>query len=105
MGKGVFRRLAEYLASFWVSGGADPQAGNEDTDMGQGKNGATADGKVQAGWDGGERRKPRAVIGIPYSSDPAEDTDPDEDEENVKRVGMYAFMMAVAAAAVMILAA
>lgn len=104
MGKGVFQRLAEYLTSFWLSGEASPQTGSEDPDGRQGRQDAPAGGKEQAGWDGGERRKPRAVIGIPYSSDAAEDTDQDEEGETRKRVGMLAFGIAAAAAA-MILAA
>lgn len=104
MGKGVLRRLADYLTCLWDSGEANPHTGNEDTGQMQGRRVATADGKEQTGRDGGDRRKPRAVIGIPYSSDAAEDTDPDEEEETMKRVGMYAFTVA-AAAAVMILAA
>ena len=31
-------------------------------------------GKGKTGWDGNERRKPAAVIGIPYSSDIADGT-------------------------------
>lgn len=104
MGKGVLLRLADYLTCLWDSGEADPHAGNEDTGKMQGGRVATADDGDRAGRDGGDRRKPRAVIGIPYSSDAAEDTDPDEEEETMKRVGMYAFAMA-AAAAVVILAA
>ncbi|HEX9204394.1 MAG TPA: DUF5666 domain-containing protein [Candidatus Deferrimicrobiaceae bacterium] len=45
------------------------------------------------------------MIGIPYSSDAAENTDPETEEKTMKRIGMYIFTMGLVAAAAMILAA
>jgi len=55
--------------------------------------------------DGNERNKPCAVIGIPYSSDAAENTDPESEEKTMKRIGMYMFTTAAIAVAAIILAA
>ena len=84
MGKSVVRRLAEYLRDLWVTN--EGNAPEENGEAGWEKGAPSAGGEEPAGWDGAERRKLRAVIGIPYSSDNAEDEDPDPEEKPGKRM-------------------
>ncbi|MBI5906247.1 MAG: hypothetical protein HZB86_12010 [Deltaproteobacteria bacterium] len=58
---------------------------------------AVGSGKGTGGWDGVERRKPRAVIGIPYSSDVARATEADGEEIAVKAGTSNALFIGVAA--------
>ena len=56
-------------------------------------------------WDGNERKKPCAVIGIPYSSDAAENTETKEEEDVMKNNAKYMFTAVAVAAAAVLLAA
>ena len=101
----VLRRLAGYLRRFWFTGEESPGDGGEESKGGRGGLAAIEGGKERTGSRGRERGTPRAVIGIPYSSDAAEDEDPEEEEQPMKRIGKRMFALAAAGAAAVILAA
>jgi hypothetical protein len=105
MGKGVLQRLAGYLRDLWISWEANPHAWGGGTDRKSARLVAIDGSKGISGWDGVERRKPRAVIGIPYSSDAAENTEMAGEEKTMKRIGMYLFTTVAVAAAAFLIAA
>jgi hypothetical protein len=73
MGKNILQRLAEYLLDLLSSAeDAPPSAGGVQKSR-KPRLTAIEGGKGMTDRDGNERRKPCAVIGIPYSSDAAED--------------------------------
>ncbi|RJP25819.1 MAG: hypothetical protein C4529_00005, partial [Deltaproteobacteria bacterium] len=66
---------------------------------------AVEGGKGRGSWDGVERRKSRAVIGIPYSSDAAGHTEAEGEEKVMKSAAKYMIFAGVAAAVAVALSA
>jgi len=81
MGKNILRRLAEYLRDLTVEGEAAPPSAGAPGDKRRPRLVAIEGGKGKRERDGDEPGKPCAVIGIPYSSDAADETVEDEEKE------------------------
>lgn len=106
METGLLQRLAGYLRDLFATGETDPPAGEGPGDRRRPELTVIEGGKGKSEWDGNERRKPCAVIGIPYSSDAAENTVREaEEEEGMKNITRYMFTVTAVAAAAMLLAA
>jgi len=106
MGKNILQRLMDYLRDIPSSGNISPASAGGPGDKSRPRLVAIEGGKGKGDGDGNERRKPAAVIGIPYSSDAAEDTVEDEEEECVmKRVIKYMCVVGTAVAAAFALSA
>ena len=80
MGKNILQRLMEYLRDIPSSGTVAPPSAGRCPECGKPRLTAIEGGKGKKDRDGNEQKKPTAVIGIPYSSDAAEETVEDEEE-------------------------
>jgi hypothetical protein len=105
MGKSIFQRLAEYLRDLTAQGEAAPPSAGDPDDKRQPRLIAIEGGKGKGEPDGNEREKPCAVIGIPYSSDAAEETAENEEEDSMKQMKIYMYGVGAAVAAVFALSA
>jgi len=105
MGKSIFQRLAEYLRDLTAQGEAAPPSAGDPDDKRQPRLIAIEGGKGKGEPDGNEREKPCAVIGIPYSSDAAEETVENEEEDAMKQMKKYMYGVGAAVAAVFALSA
>jgi len=77
MEKSVLRRLLGFLRDPFCQTEADPPSAGDPGDKGRPRLTAVEGGKGKEEMEkrgSDERTKPCAVIGIPYSSEPAEDT-------------------------------
>lgn len=99
MGKGILQRLFGFLWDLPDQRKADPPSGDDPGDKRRPRLFVIEGGKGKGEWDGKERRKPCAVIGIPYSSDAASDTVEKEEESGMKKVTKYMFAIGAAVAA------
>jgi len=106
MGKNIFQQLAAYLRDLQGEWDVNPPSGVDPGDRRQPLLTAIEGGKGKGEWDGNERRKHRAVIGIPYSSDTSRLTVEEEEEEIVmKKATKYMFAIGTAVAAAFALSA
>jgi hypothetical protein len=105
MEKSVLQRLFGFLRDLTDQRKADPPSGDDPGDKWRPRLTMIEGGKGKGEWDGNERRKPCAVIGIPYSSDAADDTVEEEEESIMKSIAKYMFVFAAVAAAVFALSA
>jgi hypothetical protein len=105
MEKSILQRLAEYLRDLAAQGEAAPPSAGDPDDKRQPRLIAIEGGKGKGEPDGNEREKPCAVIGIPYSSDAAEETAENEEEDSMKQVKKYMYGVGAAVAAVFALGA
>lgn len=105
MGKNILQRLFGFLWDPSEPGKANPSSGDDPGDNGRPRLTVIEGGKGNGEWDGNERRKIPAVIGIPYSSDAADDTVEKEEESVMKHIAKYMFVTAAVAAAVFALSA
>ena len=78
MRKDILQRLMEYLRGIPSSGNVAPPSTGRCPECGKTRLTAIEGGKGKKDRDGNEQKKPTAVIGIPYSSDAAEETVEDE---------------------------
>ena len=74
MGKNILQRLAEFLRDLTAQEKAVPPSAGGPGDKRRTRMITIEGGEGMGKWDGNERRKPAAVIGIPYSSDAADGT-------------------------------
>lgn len=79
MGRNILQRLAEYIRDLTGEEEAAPPSAGHPGDKRRPRLVAIEGGKGKGNQDGDEERKPCAVIGIPYSSDAAEETGEDEE--------------------------
>ena len=86
MGKNILQRLAEYLRDLTAQGKAVPPSAGGPGDKSRSRLIAIEGGKGKGERNGNERRNPCAVIGIPYSSDAADDTVEEEEECVMQKV-------------------
>ena len=105
MGKSMLQRLAEYLRDLTAQGEAAPPSAGDPDDKRQPRLIAIEGGKGKGEPDGNERGKPCAVIGIPYSSDAAEETVENEEEDAMKQMKKYMYGVGAAVTAVFALSA
>jgi hypothetical protein len=105
MEKSVLQRLFGFLRDLSDQRKADPPSDGDPGDKRRPRLTAVEGGKGKGQWDGNERRKTSAVIGIPYSSDAADDTVEEEEESIMKHIAKYMFVFAAVAAAVFALSA
>ena len=105
MEKSVLQRLFGFLRDLTDQRKADPPSDGDPGDKRRPRLTAIEGGKGTGKWDGNERRKPCAVIGIPYSSDAADDTVEEREESIMKHIAKYMFVFAAVAAAVFALSA
>ena len=105
MGKSILQRLAEYLRDLTAQGEAAPPSAGDPDDKRQPRLIAIEGGKGKGEPDGNEREKPCAVIGIPYSSDAADETAENEEEDAMKQMKKYMYGVGAAVAAVFALSA
>ena len=105
MGKNILERLAEYLLDFTAQGKAAPPSAGAPDDNPPPRLIAIEGGKCKRERDGNEREKPCAVIGIPYSSDAAEETVENEEEDAMKQMKKYMYGVGAAVTAVFALSA
>ena len=106
MGKNILLRLMDYLRDIPWSGKAAPPSAGRLEEAGKPRLAVSDGGKGEKERVGKEGRKPRAVIGIPYSSDAADDTVEEEEEECVmKKVAKYMFVTGTAVVAAFALGA
>ena len=85
MGKSVLSRLIGFFLNSPGRRRADPPSDGDPGDKRRPCLTLIKGSKGKGEWDGNERRKPCAVIGIPYSSDAAEDTGEEEEEIELRR--------------------
>jgi len=85
MEKNLFQRLMDFLLDL-PSPTDVPPSGGRPRDEAKPRLTAIEGGRGKTERDGEERKKPCAVIGIPYSSDAAEDTAEEEEEPSMKQV-------------------
>ena len=105
MEKSVLQRLFGFLRDLSDQRKGDPPSGDDPGDKLRPRLTVIEGGKGKGEWDGNERRKPCAVIGIPYSSNAADDTVEEEEESIMKNIAKYMFVFAAVAAAVFALSA
>ncbi len=99
MGKSVLQQLAGYLQDLLGEWKAPPPSGGDPGDRVRPRLTAIEGGKGKGEWDGNERRKTRAVIGIPYSSDAAGSTVEKGEGCLMKKIAKYMCVFGTAAAA------
>jgi len=99
MEKKILQRLFGFLFDSPDQKKANPPSDGDPGDKRRPRLAAIEGGKGTGKWDGNERRKPCAVIGIPYSSDAADDTVEEEEESIMKHIAKYMFVLAAVAAA------
>jgi hypothetical protein len=99
MEKSVLQRLFGFLRDLTDQRKADTPSGDDPGDKWRPRLTMIEGGKGKGKWDGNERRKSSAVIGIPYSSDAAENTVEEEEENIMKHIAKYMFGFAAVAAA------
>jgi hypothetical protein len=100
MEKSVLQRLFGFLCDLSSQRKADPHSDGDPGDKRRPRPTATEGGKGKEDREGNEREKPCAVIGIPYSSDAAEERGEKEKECIMKSNAKYMFVIAAVAAAV-----
>jgi hypothetical protein len=105
MEKNILQRLFGFLWDLSYQRKADPPSGDDPGDKWRPRLTVIEGGKGKGKWDGNERRKPCAVIGIPYSSDAADDTVEKEEESIMKHIAKYMYVFAAVAAAAFALSA
>ncbi len=105
MEKNILQRLFGFLWDLSDQRMADPPSGDDPGDKWRPRLTVIEGGKGKGKWDGNERRKPCAVIGIPYSSDAADDTVEKEEESIMKHIAKYMYVFAAVAAAAFALSA
>lgn len=105
MEKSVLKRLFGFLRDLTDQRKADPTSGDDPGDKWRPRLTMIEGGKGKGKWDGNERRKPCAVIGIPYSSDAADDTVEKEEESIMKHIAKYMFGIGAVLAAAFALSA
>ncbi len=105
MEKSALQRLFGFLFDLSDQRKADPPSGDDPGDKSRPRLTSIEGGKGKEDREGNERRKPCAVIGIPYSSDAAEETVEKEEESIMKSIAKYMFVFAAVAAAVFALSA
>jgi hypothetical protein len=105
MEKSVLQRLFGFLWDLSDQRKTDPPSGDDPGDKRRPRLTAIEGGKGKEDRGGNERTKPCAVIGIPYSSDAAEETVEKKEESIMKCIAKYMFVFAAAAAAVFALSA
>lgn len=105
MEKNILQRLMEYLRDIPSSGNVAPPSAERCPECGRPRLTAIDGGKGKKDLDDNEQKKPTAVIGIPYSSDAAEETveDEEEGEDAMKQMKKYMFGVGAAVAAVFFL--
>ena len=101
----ILQRLMEYLRDIPSTGMAAPSSSGGLQESGKPRLVAIDGGKGKGEWDGSERRKTAAVIGIPYSSVTAEDTVEEEEEIVMKKFSKYMLAIGTAVAAAFVLSA
>lgn len=102
MEKNILQRLFGFLRTLSEQRKADPRSGGDPGDKWRPRLTAIEGGRGKGKWDGTERRKTCAVIGIPYSSDAADDK-VGEGEDAMKQMKKYMFGVGAAIAAVFVL--
>ncbi len=105
MEKNILQQLFGFLRDLTDQREADPPSGDDPGDKWRPRLTVIEGGKGKGKWDGNERRKPCAVIGIPYSSDAADDTVEKEEESIMKHIAKYMYVFAAVAAAAFALSA
>jgi len=100
MERSVLQRLFGFLWDPSDPRKANPPSGDDPGGRRQPVLTVIEGGKGKGGWDGNERRKPCAVIGIPYSADVAEETVEKNDERIMKSIAKYMFSVGMAVAVV-----
>lgn len=105
MEKSVLQRLFGFLFDLSDQRKADPPSDDDPGDKKRPRLTVIEGGKGKEDREGNERIKPCAVIGIPYSSDAAEETVEKEEESIMKSIAKYMFVFAAVAAAVFALSA
>ena len=107
MGKNMLQRLMDYLRDIPSSGIVAPPSAERCPECGKPRLTAIDGGKGKKDRDGNEQKKPSAVIGIPYSSDAADETveDEEEGEDAMKQMKKYMYGVGAAVAAVFALSA
>jgi hypothetical protein len=105
MGKNILQRLFGFLWDPSDPGKANPPSGDDPGDKGRPRLTVIEGGKGMEKWDGIERRKPCAVIGIPYSSDTADETVEDIEEDAVEKIAKFMLVAGTVAAAAFALGA
>ena len=106
MKKGVLQRLFGFLRGLPDRAKSDPPSGGDPGDNRRPCLTAIKGGTGMEDREGNGRKKPCAVIGIPYSTDAEEMEEEEEEEEEEERVikNIAKFMFVFGAAAVAVLA-